>query len=180
MLPERESPHDDVLNYVFAEIRCLASRCIPKIMMLHEQDPERGGCAFDRLIAVTPQELKSMGVYKKIAVALHPASHRAVSTQRCAMKADGGAVGMENYAWWAMVFCVLLQIINSALFCNIRTAGRCKRGLAATLRDLDRVVSSVIGVTSRSLSEPPTTPNVIYNLVEVYFSVGIVESHYYR
>eukprot|EP00966_Prymnesium_polylepis_P160951 3719261-Prymnesium_polylepis.1 len=50
-----------------------------EILLVHENDPAHGGCAFDKLFQTTPEELVSEGLYHKVAVACHPGPHRAVS-----------------------------------------------------------------------------------------------------
>jgi hypothetical protein len=50
-----------------------------QIVLVHEQDPERGGCAFDRFFETTPEDLVIDGLYKKIANACHTGPHRDVS-----------------------------------------------------------------------------------------------------
>jgi len=49
------------------------------ILMVHENDPQRGGCTFDRFFQTTPQELIEAGLYRRIAVALQPGPHRQIS-----------------------------------------------------------------------------------------------------
>ena len=50
-----------------------------KIVLVHENDRNKGGCEFGTLFATTPQELIEAGIYKDIAIALHTPPHRAVS-----------------------------------------------------------------------------------------------------
>ena len=50
-----------------------------KIVMVHENDPSKGGCEFGTFFGTTPQKLIDEGVYKEIAIALHTPPHRAVS-----------------------------------------------------------------------------------------------------
>ena len=50
-----------------------------KIVLVHENDKNKGGCEFGTLFGTTPQGLISEGIYKDIAIALHPPPHRAVS-----------------------------------------------------------------------------------------------------
>jgi len=50
------------------------------VVMLHEQDPERGGCDFSRFFVTTPADLIEDGLYKDLAVALmHGDDFRSVS-----------------------------------------------------------------------------------------------------
>ena len=51
-----------------------------EIIMVHETDPDRDGCEFAHMFAgTTPQDLIDEGIYKSIALALHPMPHREVS-----------------------------------------------------------------------------------------------------
>ena len=50
------------------------------LLLLHECDPQRGASEFAHFFAVTPADLITSGIYKKIAVPLHPDAHRPVST----------------------------------------------------------------------------------------------------
>ena len=50
-----------------------------QIIMVHENDPSKGGCDFDSFFGRTPQKLIDEGIYKEIAIALHTAPHRAIS-----------------------------------------------------------------------------------------------------
>ena len=55
-----------------------------EIVMVHENDPERNGCEFGHLFQTTPQSLIAEGIYKTIAIALHPLPHREVSLTQVA------------------------------------------------------------------------------------------------
>ena len=46
---------------------------------MHENDPARNGCEFGHFFATTPPALVEAGIYKTIAIALHPSPHREVS-----------------------------------------------------------------------------------------------------
>jgi hypothetical protein len=46
------------------------------VLLVHENDPKRSGCAFNRLFQTTPHDLVEEGVYGKIAVACHPMPFR--------------------------------------------------------------------------------------------------------
>merc|ERR1719469_1691127 len=50
-----------------------------KVLMVHENDEEKGGCEFGDFFGTTPQELIEGGIYSDIAIALHTPPHRAVS-----------------------------------------------------------------------------------------------------
>ena len=50
-----------------------------RIVLVHENDPSKGGCEFGTFFATTPQGLIEEGIYKEIAIALHTPPHRAVS-----------------------------------------------------------------------------------------------------
>eukprot|EP00966_Prymnesium_polylepis_P008268 190475-Prymnesium_polylepis.2 len=47
-----------------------------EIVLVHENDPKRSGCAFSRLFQTTPRDLVEQGLYGKIAVASHPEPYR--------------------------------------------------------------------------------------------------------
>ena len=47
-----------------------------KIVMAHENDPALGGCAFDRMFEVTPQELINDGLYRDLARSFFPGAYR--------------------------------------------------------------------------------------------------------
>ena len=49
-----------------------------KIVMAHENDPDLGGCAFDRMFEVTPQELIKDGLYRDLARSFFPGAYREV------------------------------------------------------------------------------------------------------
>ena len=49
-----------------------------KIVMAHENDPALGGCAFDRMLEVTPQELIKDGLYRDLARSFFPGAYREV------------------------------------------------------------------------------------------------------
>mmetsp|Transcript_24637 Transcript_24637/g.73145 ORF Transcript_24637/g.73145 Transcript_24637/m.73145 type:complete len:227 (+) Transcript_24637:2394-3074(+) len=49
------------------------------IVMAHENDPDRDGCAFARFFETTPQELVASGIYRDLAIACFPGLHRQVS-----------------------------------------------------------------------------------------------------
>ena len=50
-----------------------------RVVLVHENDPAKGGCEFGTFFATTPQGLIEEGIYKEIAIALHTPPHRAVS-----------------------------------------------------------------------------------------------------
>ena len=50
-----------------------------KTIMVHVNDPSKGGCDFGTFFGTTPQGLIEEGIYKEIAIALHTPPHRAVS-----------------------------------------------------------------------------------------------------
>ena len=56
-----------------------AKKQVVQLVMVHENDPSRGGCDFGAFFGTTPQGLVDEGIYKEIATALHTAPHRAVS-----------------------------------------------------------------------------------------------------
>ena len=48
-------------------------------MLVHECDPLRDGCGFDRILQSTPQDLINTGLYRRLAVPLQPGAHRVIS-----------------------------------------------------------------------------------------------------
>ena len=44
--------------------------------MVHERDPERGGCEFNRFFETTPQELINDGLYRDLARTFLPGVYR--------------------------------------------------------------------------------------------------------
>jgi len=66
-----------------------------KILLVHENDPSKGGCEFGALFGTTPQGLVNEGIYEEIAIALHMAPHRAVSLAIMAQ-----ALGATKMATW--------------------------------------------------------------------------------
>ena len=50
-----------------------------RIVLVHENDPAKGGCEFGTFFGTTPQGLIDEGIYKEIAIALHTPPHRAIS-----------------------------------------------------------------------------------------------------
>ena len=50
-----------------------------RIVLVHENDPAKGGCEFGTFFATTPEGLVDEGIYTDIAIALHTPPHRAVS-----------------------------------------------------------------------------------------------------
>ena len=56
-----------------------ARKQVVQLVMVHENDPSRGGCDFGAFFGTTPQGLVDEGIYKNIVTALHTAPHRAVS-----------------------------------------------------------------------------------------------------
>jgi len=50
-----------------------------EIILAHENDARRGACPFSRFFETTPDDLIRDGLYKKMAVALHPGPHYMVS-----------------------------------------------------------------------------------------------------
>jgi len=54
-----------------------------QIVMLHENDPARGGCAFAQFFKSTPTDLISEGLYDVLALAMHTDEYRQVRGHRC-------------------------------------------------------------------------------------------------
>ena len=65
-----------------------------EIVMVHENDPARGGCEFGHLFSTTPPDLLDDGIYSSIAIALHAPPHRAVSLAQVAQAC--GALPTRN------------------------------------------------------------------------------------
>jgi len=65
-----------------------------KIVMAHENDPDRGGCLFSKFFEVTPQELIADGLYKSLARSCFPGRHHPVSLALLAK--DLGATPVQS------------------------------------------------------------------------------------
>lgn len=63
--------------------------------MVHENDPQRGGCEFARFFQTTPEDLLADGIFKDLAIAFYPGPHRDVSSALFA-KAIGGKIGNKS------------------------------------------------------------------------------------
>ena len=61
-----------------AQVRAAMAAQLP-IVLAHESDEQRCGCAFSLFFASTPDELVRRGLYNDLAVALHSGEHREVS-----------------------------------------------------------------------------------------------------
>ena len=71
---------------VLAErVRMARAMGFEEIVMVHENDPARGGCEFARFFSTTPQDLIEDGLYGSIAIALHAMPHREVSMCQVAL-----------------------------------------------------------------------------------------------
>ena len=69
----------DAGEQLAAELRRARAAKLP-IVMAHENDPQRGGCAFERFFQTTPKDLTKNRLYKSLAYAAYPGNaHRAVS-----------------------------------------------------------------------------------------------------
>jgi len=79
----------------------------PRMLLIHENDITRGGCAFGRFFETTPEDLVSAGLYSDIAVAFHEEPFRQVSLVLAAQKmgavADSSAIRrrLARVARWA-------------------------------------------------------------------------------
>ena len=49
------------------------------LILLHEQDPQRQRCEFDRFLMVTPADLLAEGIYKQLSIPMYHGPHRQVS-----------------------------------------------------------------------------------------------------
>ena len=72
------------------EVRVAHANGFP-IVMMHENDPEKGGCEFAHFFETTPQDLISDGLYKALACAWYPEPFRQVSVAQVAI-----ALGAEE------------------------------------------------------------------------------------
>ena len=68
------------------EVRRVRAAGEPQLVMVHENDPARGGCAFDKFFSTTPQDLVKANIYGPLALALFsgvfwPVSAAAVAKQ---------------------------------------------------------------------------------------------------
>jgi len=106
------------------------------ILLVHECDSERGGCQFSKFFETTPPELIADGLYsKKIAVACHPAQHRAISLGL--MAKELGAVPKKfNF----------VEVAEASSLKNLLTR-------ANSQPHLDRRSSSPVGCISRSIAD---------------------------
>jgi len=65
-----------------------------KVVLVHENDPAKHGCAFGRLFSMTPADLLEANLFGAVAVALHPGEQfRAVSMRLLAMVLGARKVG---------------------------------------------------------------------------------------
>jgi hypothetical protein len=60
------------------EVRKARMQGLP-LVLVHECDPLRDGCGFDRFLQSTPQDLINTGLYRRLAVPLQPGAHRVIS-----------------------------------------------------------------------------------------------------
>ena len=77
------------------EVRQAFAHALP-IVLVHEMCPNRHGCAFDRFFRTTPGDLLDEGLYRKIAVACHPAPYRKTSLALVARACGARSVGGLN------------------------------------------------------------------------------------
>jgi len=69
-------------------------------VLVHEQDPVRGGCAFRQVALASPNDLRGAKLYSTLAIPLHPTpEHRAVSMINIS-RALGAAGDQMMMAWW--------------------------------------------------------------------------------
>eukprot|EP00966_Prymnesium_polylepis_P302716 6993480-Prymnesium_polylepis.1 len=92
-----------------------------EIILVHECDSARGGCAFSHFFETTPDMLIEHGLYKRIAVALYPGQHRTVSM--ALMAKELGAVKKRSKVKGALV--------ASARSSSQRVSDRLRRGSSA-------------------------------------------------
>jgi len=55
-----------------------------EVLVIHENDEERDGCPFSRIVETTPESLLSTGMYKGNVVPFQPQPHRLISLGLCA------------------------------------------------------------------------------------------------
>ena len=58
---------EQVLGVSLAQEVRLARRSGLRILLIHENDPERGGCEFAHFLTTTPQDLIEGGLYSSVA-----------------------------------------------------------------------------------------------------------------
>ena len=90
--------------------RARAAARVP-IVLVHETDPRRSGCAFDRLFHTTPEDLINGGLYKKIAVPCQPEPLRSVSLALVA-RAFGAAPVKQRFKRFSMAPRALLESMS--------------------------------------------------------------------
>ena len=66
-----------------------------KVILVHENDPGKGACEFDRLFRVTPEDLVRYNLYGPVAIPFLTGEHRAVSHLEAA-KAMGALVSRRS------------------------------------------------------------------------------------
>ena len=72
-----------------------------KVVMVHENDEDRGGCAFGIFFdGRTPQDLTAGGLYSDLALALYPGPYFPVSVALVA-----GVLGATDARFWDAKFC---------------------------------------------------------------------------
>lgn len=69
------------------------------IVLAHESCPELGGCAFSRVFDTTPQDLKDIGLYKKLATPFVGGVHREVSLALFAKELGAVSAGRRALTW---------------------------------------------------------------------------------
>ena len=77
------------------EVRQAREHALP-IVLVHEMCPNCQGCAFDRFFQTTPGDLLDDGLYRKIAVACHPAPYRMTSLALVAKACGARSVGADE------------------------------------------------------------------------------------
>jgi len=70
------------------------------IVMLHENDQQKGGCSFAHFFNTTPHELIDAGLYKPIALGLYPVPHRDVSLALVAQALGAGKKSRIKMPSW--------------------------------------------------------------------------------
>jgi hypothetical protein len=87
------------LGAVLAAEVARALECKASIVMLHENDRQKGGCEFSYFFNTTPRELITAGLYAPIALGLYPAPHRDVSLALVAQALGAGKKSRIRPSW---------------------------------------------------------------------------------
>lgn len=102
------------------EVRIAMAAKLP-IVMVHENDPDKGGVQFDRFFTTTPSDLIQDGIYKKLALACYPGTQDRACSLATVAKVGLGFTAIHRSALPS----VLSQICDSSTRKRLsRLAGR--------------------------------------------------------